>query len=87
VSLHRFRGTPAGYGRFRRRTGAEAGARPRRKHLRLDQSKIDRARKILGARTEQETVEQALDMVLAEHRIQKAHRRVKAVGGLEDAFG
>jgi hypothetical protein len=59
----------------------------RHKHLKLDQSKIDQARKILGARTEQETVEQALDMVLAEHRIQRAHRRVKAVGGFEDALG
>jgi hypothetical protein len=59
----------------------------RHKHLKLDQAKIDRARKILGAKTEQETVERALDLVLAEERIVKAHRRLKGVGGFEDVFG
>ena len=59
----------------------------RHKHLKLDQSKIDRARKILGAKTEQETVARALDLVLAEGRIVKVHRRLKGVGGFEDAFG
>ena len=29
----------------------------RHKHLKLDQSKIDRAKKLLGAKTEQETIE------------------------------
>lgn len=58
----------------------------RDKHLRLDQTKIDRAKKLLGAKTEQETIEQALDLVLGEEPILKAHRRVKAVGGFEDAF-
>jgi hypothetical protein len=38
----------------------------RHKHLKLDQSKIDRAKKLLGAKTEQETIERALDLVLAE---------------------
>jgi hypothetical protein len=56
----------------------------RRKHLRLDQAKLDRAKKLLGAKTEQETVERALDLVLSEEPILKAHRRVKAVGGFED---
>jgi len=34
-----------------------------RKNLRLTQAKIDRAKKILGTRTETETIEQALDLV------------------------
>jgi hypothetical protein len=34
-----------------------------RKNFRLHQSKIDRARKILGTSTETETIEQALDLV------------------------
>ena len=34
-----------------------------RKNLRLSQAKIDRARKILGTKTETETIEQALDLV------------------------
>ena len=56
------------------------------KHLKLDQSKIDRAKKLLGAKTEQETIERALDLVLGEEPILKAHRRIKAVGGFEDVF-
>ena len=56
------------------------------KHLKLDQSKIDRAKKLLGAKTEQETIERALDLVLGEEPILRVHRRLKAVGGFEDAF-
>lgn len=41
----------------------------RDKHLKLDQLKIDKARRVLGTKTEQETLEGALDMVLAESRI------------------
>lgn len=55
----------------------------RHKHLKLDQNKIDRAKKLLGAKTEQETLERALDMVLAEGVILKAHRQVRGVGGFE----
>lgn len=36
---------------------------PMRKSYRLRQSKIDRAREILGASTETETIERALDLV------------------------
>ncbi len=46
----------------------------RHKHLKLDQSKIDRAKKLLGAKTEQDTIEQALDLVLSEEPMLKAHR-------------
>jgi hypothetical protein len=56
------------------------------KHLKLDQSKIDRAKKLLGAKTEQETIERALDLVLAEEAILKVHRRVKKVGGFDTVF-
>lgn len=55
----------------------------RHKHLKLDQSKIDRAKKLLGAKTEQDTIEQALDFVLSEEPILKVHRRVRAVGGFD----
>jgi hypothetical protein len=58
----------------------------RHKHLVLDQSKIDRARKILGVKTEQETVTQALDLVIAEAPILRVHRKLKGVGGFEDVF-
>ena len=55
----------------------------RHKHLKLDQRKIDKARRMLGTKTEQETLDRALDMVLAEARIL---RRGKAMGGFEDVF-
>jgi hypothetical protein len=58
----------------------------RHKHLKLDQDKIDRARRALGTRTEQETIERALDAVLAEARIVRAHARVRSVGGIDDVY-
>lgn len=58
----------------------------RHKHLKLDQRKIDRAKKLLRTKTEQETIERALDLVLGEEPILKAHRAVRASGGFEDAF-
>ncbi len=46
------------------RTRAKAsGEVPKKKNFRLHQSKIDRARELLGTRTETETIEKALDMI------------------------
>jgi hypothetical protein len=59
----------------------------RHKHLKLEQSKLDRAKRLLGVKTEQETVERALDVLLAEEPILRAHRRLKGVGGFVDVFG
>jgi hypothetical protein len=55
-------------GTSRRRRIAEPGVAPpmevpRKKNFRLRQSEIDRAMKILGTRTETETIEQALQMI------------------------
>jgi hypothetical protein len=36
----------------------------RDKHLKLDQKKIDKARRLLGARTETEAIHKALDLVI-----------------------
>jgi hypothetical protein len=49
-----------------------------RKNLRLSQSKIDRAKRILGTKTETETIEQALDLVAF---------RQEVVPGLEGLAG
>jgi hypothetical protein len=49
-----------------------------RKNLRLSQAKIDRAKKILGTKTETETIEQALDLVAF---------RDEVVSGLESLAG
>ena len=37
------------------------------KHFRLDQRKIRRAQELSGARTETETIERALDVMISEH--------------------
>jgi hypothetical protein len=58
----------------------------RHKHLKLDQTKIERAKRLLGTDTEQETIERALDLVIAEAPILQAHKRVKKTGGVEDVF-
>lgn len=55
-------------GTSRRRRIAEPDPAPpvealRKKNFRLRQSEIDRAMKILGTRTETETIEQALQMI------------------------
>lgn len=57
------------------------------KHLKLDQSKIDRAKKFLGARTERETIDRALDHLLADMEITKILESVGGVGGVVDVFG
>jgi hypothetical protein len=57
------------------------------KHLKLDQAKIDKARRLLGLATEQETLDRALDLIIAEEPILRAHRKVKGSGGVVDIFG
>jgi hypothetical protein len=58
----------------------------RHKHLKLDQTKIDKARRVLGTKTEQETVERALDLAIAEEPILRAHRKVRGTGEIADVF-
>jgi hypothetical protein len=59
----------------------------RHKHLKLDQGKIDRAKRLFGVKTEQETIEIALDLALAEEPLLKVHRSVRGVGGITDVYG
>lgn len=62
----------------------------RRKNLILDQAKIDRAKKVLGAATETETITRALDAVadLARFRAEMEAGLAGLVGsgGFEDFF-
>jgi hypothetical protein len=58
----------------------------RHKHLKIDQRKLDRAKRILKLTTEQETIDRALDAILEEEEILRAHRKIRAVGGMVDAF-
>lgn len=59
----------------------------RHKHLKIDQRKLDRAKKLLRVATEQETIDRALDAVLADDAIVATHAKVRKVGGLVDALG
>jgi predicted transcriptional regulator YheO len=61
------------------------------KHLRLDNDKLKRVQKVLGARTETETIERALDRVLSEEEkdeiVRKAHERFFQSGAkIKDVF-
>jgi hypothetical protein len=55
-----------------------------RKNLRLSQTKIDRAKKILGTTTETETIEQALDLVAFREEVVKGIRRIAGSRGIRD---
>jgi hypothetical protein len=70
---------PTGTSRTRR-------ARVRRKNYRIDVSRLERTRRILGTRTETETIQRALDLVLDEAALVEAlHRFVrKGRGRIED---
>ena len=58
-----------------------------RKNLRLNQAKLDRARRILGTKTETETVEQALDLVAFRQEAIEGVRRLAGARAMRDALG
>jgi hypothetical protein len=62
------------------------------KHFRLDAAKLKRAQKLLGAPTETETVERAIDMAILEHErnriANQAHDRfVRSKATVRDVYG
>lgn len=58
----------------------------RRKNIRLQQWKIDEARKVLGTETETETIEAALDLVVFRKELVEGIRAMRGAE-LEDVFG
>jgi hypothetical protein len=69
-----------------------AKRRPAHKHFRLDAAKIRHAKKVLKAATETETVERALDLVIAEderNRLAAAanERFLKSGVTIRDVYG
>ena len=58
----------------------------RHKHVQLDQRKLDRARRVLGARTETETLDRALEVVVAEADIDRVLRSVRGKGKIRRVF-
>ncbi len=61
--------------------------RKARKNLRISQEKIDRAREILGTKTETETIEQALDLVAFRAEAVGGVLRIAGSNLVEDVFG
>jgi hypothetical protein len=71
---------------------AKANSKSRHKHFVLDEAKIRRAQKLLGTRTETETIERALEEVITEReRIRaawRAHERfLKSGVEIRDIYG
>ena len=58
----------------------------RHKHIRIDQAKLDKARKILAAATETEALDRALTIVLSEADIDATLRQVAGKGRLKKIF-
>lgn len=62
------------------------------KHYRLDAAKISRARRVLRAETETETIERALDLVISEYERNRLaaeanERFVKSGIRIKDVYG
>jgi Arc/MetJ family transcription regulator len=57
-----------------------------RKNLHIDQRKLDAARKVLGVKTETETVDAALDAIALREELTRGIRRARVAGGLKDIY-
>jgi hypothetical protein len=58
----------------------------RHKHIRIDQAKLDKARKVLAAATETEAIDRALTLVVSEAEIDSALRDAARKGKLKKRF-
>ena len=58
----------------------------RRKNLNIDQAKLDQAVSILGARSETDAIDQALDLVLFRDELVDGIRSLAGTGGVENYF-
>jgi len=58
-----------------------------RKQFILDPEKIRLVRKITNAVTDTEAIDKALDMVIANEKVNKALSAAKGKGSIEDIFG
>ena len=66
--------------------GPVKAASLRHKHLQLDQEKLDRARRILVAKTETEALDRALSIVVSEADIDKTLRKIRGKGRIRKVF-
>jgi len=67
-------------------SGGYHGNKLKRKNYYLDEKKIRRVRSILGAKTETEAIDAALDLVVFRKDILKSLEKVAGKGGVEKVF-
>jgi hypothetical protein len=58
----------------------------RHKHVRIDQTKLDKAKRVLDAATDTEALNRALALVVSEAEINEMLRSVKGKGNLKKVF-
>lgn len=58
----------------------------RHKHIRIDQAKLDKAKRVLEAATETEALDRALTLVVSEAAVDKALREGASRGRLKKIF-
>jgi hypothetical protein len=58
----------------------------RHKHVQLDQHKLNRALRVLGAKTETEALDRALSVVVSEDKIDTALRKARGKGRIRKVF-
>jgi len=58
-----------------------------RKNMRLRQDLIDRAKRILGTKTETETVEQALELVTFREEVLAGIESIAGTNAVDDVYG
>lgn len=69
-----------------RRRKTSGGPNIRRKNVNIDQDKLDRLMEFLGARSETEVIDQALDYALLTHEASEGIRKIAGKGGVENYF-
>jgi hypothetical protein len=57
-----------------------------RKTMRMSQDKLERAQKILGTRTETETIDAALDMIAFREEVLEGVRRMAGSNSIRDIY-
>ena len=58
----------------------------RRKNVKIDQAKLDRAVEILGARSETDAIDQALSLLIFRDEPMAGIERIGGSGGVEEVF-
>jgi hypothetical protein len=58
----------------------------RHKHLRIDQGKLEKAKRLLDAKTDTEALDRALTLVVTEGEVNQALRAVKGRATLKKVF-